>query len=185
MTKPASLVTTCATRQCWYDVFVHTPTGTRTSCTPAARYRYGETIANKRGVILSTDAGVSGTDMTFDGTDALHPNGLHPDQHDIVTDPNNPFQFFEANDGGVMRSSGRFVDRSAWCDDPRRGLSGAAARPGASRCCRGSRTGSTGSTRPLDTAVHEPVGQPAQQQMLQGGTQDNGTWENKGKPTSG
>ena len=44
--------------------------------------------------------------MTFDGTDPVHPNGLHPDQHDIVTNPHNPFQFFEANDGGVMRSSG-------------------------------------------------------------------------------
>ena len=72
-------------------------------------------------MVLSTDAGVSGTDMTFDGTDELHPNGLHPDQHDIVTNPRNPFQFFETNDGGVMRSSGTFVDRSAWCDDPQRG----------------------------------------------------------------
>ena len=44
--------------------------------------------------------------MTFDGTDMLHPNGLHPDQHSLVTNPDNPFQFFETNDGGVMRSSG-------------------------------------------------------------------------------
>ena len=57
--------------------------------------------------------------MTFDGTDSLHPNGLHPDQHDLVTNPNNPFQFFETNDGGVMRSSGELrqplvvVQRSA------------------------------------------------------------------------
>ena len=78
-------------------------------------------------MVLSTDAGVSGTDMTFDGTDPLHPNGLHPDQHDLVTNPRNPFQFFEANDGGVMRSSGQFVDRSSWCDDPNRGLTGRAA----------------------------------------------------------
>ncbi len=90
-------------------------------------YSYGETIANKRAVVLSTDAGVSGTDMTFDGTDPMHPNGLHPDQHDLVTNPNNPFQFFETNDGGVMRSSGEFVDRSSWCDDPNRGLTDAAA----------------------------------------------------------
>ena len=62
--------------------------------------------------------------MTFDGTDPLHPNGLHPDQHAIVTNPNNPLQFYETNDGGVMRSSGELVDRSAWCDDPNRNLSG-------------------------------------------------------------
>ncbi len=92
-------------------------------------------------VILSTDAGVSGTDMTFDGTDPVHPNGLHPDQHDIVTNPNNPYQFFETNDGGVMRSSGKFVDRSSWCDDPSRGLTAGRARPDASRCSRGSRRG--------------------------------------------
>ena len=42
----------------------------------------------------------------MDGTDPLHPNGLHPDQHDLVINPNNPFQFFETNDGGVIRSSG-------------------------------------------------------------------------------
>ena len=61
-------------------------------------YSYGQTVANKRGVVLSTDAGVSATDMTFDGTDSLHPNGLHPDQHALVTNPNNPLQFFESND---------------------------------------------------------------------------------------
>ena len=76
-------------------------------------YVYGETIANKRAVVLSTDAGVTGTDWTFDGTDMLHPNGLHPDQHDLRTTPRNPFQFFETNDGGVMRSSGSFVNRSS------------------------------------------------------------------------
>ena len=69
--------------------------------------------------MLSTDAGVSFTDMTMDATDPIHPNGLHPDQHALVTNPNNPFQFFEADDGGVMRSSGEFADVSAWCDVPR------------------------------------------------------------------
>jgi hypothetical protein len=111
--------------QCWYDSFVYTPKGYPDMVYVGGDYFYGETIANKRGVILSTDGGVSATDMTFDGTDPLHPNGLHPDQHAIVTNPNNPFQFFEAGDGGVMRSSGELVDRSSWCDDPNRGLSGA------------------------------------------------------------
>ena len=85
--------------------------------------------------MLSTDAGVSGTDMTMDGTDIDHPNGLHPDQHALVTNPNNPFQFFETNDGGVMRSSGEFGDVSAWCDDPG-AVSSAGSRPAASSCCR-------------------------------------------------
>ena len=77
---------------------------------------YGERFSNKRGVMLSTDAGVTSTDMTMDATDPLHPNALHPDQHGLVTNPTNPFQFFEANDGGVMRSSGEFADVSSWCD---------------------------------------------------------------------
>jgi hypothetical protein len=169
------------TGQCWYDVFVHTPDGHPDIVYSGGSYSYGENIANKRGVVMSTDAGVSATDMTFDGTDPLHPNGLHPDQHDIVTNPRNPFQFFEANDGGVMRSSGRFVDRSVWCDDPARGLTGAAL----DRCRQmlsripskldGINEGlSTLQFMSLSVSPHDP-------ELLQGGTQDNGTWENKGR----
>jgi hypothetical protein len=165
--------------QCWYDIFVHTPDGHPNMVYAGGSYVYGETIANKRAVVLSTDAGVSGTDMTFDGTDELHPNGLHPDQHDIVTNPNNPYQFFETNDGGVMRSSGGLVDRSSWCDDPRRGLSG----PTLERCRQmlsaipskldGVNDGlSTLQFLSLSVSPHDP-------DLLQGGTQDNGTWENK------
>ncbi|HEU5099321.1 MAG TPA: hypothetical protein VFU22_09895, partial [Roseiflexaceae bacterium] len=61
------------TGQCWYDLFVYTPKGYPDIVYAGGSYSYGETIANKRAVILSTDAGVSGTDMTMDGTDALHP----------------------------------------------------------------------------------------------------------------
>jgi hypothetical protein len=170
--------------QCWYDVFVHTPDGHPDVVYAGGSYSYGETIANKRGVVLSTDAGVTGTDMTFDGTDPLHPNGLHPDQHDIVTNPNNPFQFFETNDGGVMRSSGTFVDRSAWCDDPNRGLKLAKDQ----RRCKqmlsripskldGVNDGlSTLQFMSLSVSPHNP-------DDLQGGTQDNGTWENNNTTT--
>ncbi|MBA2477325.1 MAG: exo-alpha-sialidase [Sporichthyaceae bacterium] len=171
--------------QCWYDIFVTTPDGYPDIVYVGGSYSYDETIANKRAVILSTDAGVSGTDMTFDGTDILHPNGLHPDQHDLVTNPNNPYQFFETNDGGVMRSSGSFVDRSFWCDDPRRNLTDPAEK---ARCeqmlskipskLTGINTGlSTLQFMSLSVSPHEP-------DMLQGGTQDNGTWENKGETTT-
>ena len=163
--------------QCWYDMFVHTPKGHPDIVYAGGDYSYGETIANKRAVILSTDAGVSGTDMTFDGTDELHPNGIHPDQHAIATNPSNPFQFFEAGDGGVVRSSGEFVDRSAWCDDPNRGLSGA----NKARCQQmlsripsrldGINDGlSTLQWIKLKASPHDP-------ELVQGGTQDNGTWE--------
>ena len=168
--------------QCWYDEFVYTPQGYPDIVYAGGDYSYGETVANKRGVILSTDAGVSGTDMTFDGTDMLHPNGLHPDQHAIVTVPGNPFQFIEANDGGVMRSSGEFVDRSSWCDDPNRGLSGASlgrCRQMLSRIPSELKSLNKG----LSTLQFQSLSvSPHNANVLQGGTQDNGTWESDGNP---
>jgi len=170
--------------QCWYDVFVHTPEGHPDMVYAGGSYAYGETIANKRAVVLSTDAGATGTDMTFDGTDPLHPNGLHPDQHDLVTNPNNPFQFFEANDGGVMRSSGRFVDRSAWCDDPNRGLDTEAKL---TRCRQMlSRIPSKLDSVNAGLATLQFMSlsvSPHDHRQLQGGTQDNGTWENRDQVT--
>jgi hypothetical protein len=171
--------------QCWYDSFVYTPKGHPDIVYAGGDYAYGETIANKRGVILSTDAGVSGTDMTFDGTDPLHPNGLHPDQHDIVTNPGNPFQFFETNDGGAMRSSGTFVNRSSWCTSPPdRRLNG----PERERCEQMlSRIPSKldGINDGLSTLQWIKVkASPHDPQLLQGGTQDNGTWETPGDPVT-
>jgi hypothetical protein len=181
--QPGFATFNLCTGQCWYDAFVYTPKGYPDMVYAGGSYSYGETIANKRGVILSTDAGVSGTDMTYDGTDPLHPNGLHPDQHDIVTNPNNPFQFFETNDGGVMRSSGQLVDRSSWCTSPpNRGLNAAQT----ARCqqmlsaipskLEGINDGlSTLQWIKVTASPHNP-------QLLQGGTQDNGTWETPGNP---
>jgi hypothetical protein len=168
--------------QCWYDEFVHTPAGHPDMVYVGGSYSYGQTIANKRGVVMSTDAGVSGTDMTFDGTDILHPNGLHPDQHDLVTNPNNPFQFFETNDGGIMRSSGDLVNRSTWCDDPRRGLSGAEL----TRCRQmlsAIPSELTSMNKGLNTLQFMSLSvSPRNSKTLQGGTQDNGTWETGGNP---
>jgi hypothetical protein len=169
--------------QCWYDSFVYTPAGHPDVVYVGGDYFYGETVANKRGVVLSTDGGVSATDMTFDGTDMLHPNGLHPDQHSLVTIPGRPFQFIETNDGGVMRSSGEFVDRSAWCDDPNRGLSGARL----DRCRQMlSRIPSEleGLNHGLSTLQFQSFSvSPHNVNIIQGGTQDNGTWETGGNPT--
>jgi hypothetical protein len=168
--------------QCWYDSYVYTPKGFPDIVYVAGDYTYGETIANKRAVVLSTDGGVSATDMTFDGTDQLHPNGLHPDQHSIITLPGRPFQFIETNDGGVMRSSGDFVDRSSWCDDPNRGLSGATL----TRCRQMlSRIPSelTSLNKGLSTLQFQSFSvSPHNSKLVQGGTQDNGTWQTNGNP---
>ena len=67
--RPASAGTTCSsTRPKGYPDMVYA----------GGSYSYGETIANKRGVVLSTDAGVSGTDMTMDGTDPSTRTGCTP-----------------------------------------------------------------------------------------------------------
>jgi hypothetical protein len=169
--------------QCWYDSFVYTPKGFPDIVYVGGDYFYGETVANKRGVVLSTDAGVSATDMTFDGTDPLHPNGLHPDQHSLVTIPGHPFLFIETNDGGVMRSSGDFVDRSSWCDDPNRGLSGdrlARCRQMLSRIP----SKLQGLNKGLSTLQFQSFSvSPHNVNVVQGGTQDNGTWETGGNTT--
>jgi hypothetical protein len=169
------------TGQCWYDVFIHTPEGHPDMVYAGGSYSYDELIANHRGVVLSTDAGATATDMTFDGTDQLHPNGLHPDQHDIAVNPNNPFQFFETNDGGVMRSNGAFVNRSAWCEDPNRGLTGVQRN----RCRQMlSRIPDRlqGLNEGLNTLQFMSLSvSPHDSRELQGGTQDNGTWENFGQ----
>jgi hypothetical protein len=172
------------TGQCWYDNFVYTPAGHPDIVYVGGSYSYGEQFSNKRGVVLSTDAGATATDMTMDATDELHPNGLHPDQHALVTNPGNPFQFFEVNDGGVMRSSGEFTDVSSWCD-------GRAAIFGLTpvqlaRCQQLlSRvpTELVSLNKGMSTLQFQSLSvSPFNVNVLQGGTQDNGTWETPGNP---
>jgi hypothetical protein len=166
--------------QCWYDQFVYTPEGHPDMVYVGGSYAYGENIANHRAVVLSTDAGVTGTDMTFDGTDQLHPNGLHPDQHNIVTNPNNPFQFIESNDGGVMRSSGVLVDRSSWCEDPNRALNDD-QKARCKQMLSAIPSKLDGINHGLNTLQFLSLSvSPFDSKLLQGGTQDNGTWQNNG-----
>ncbi len=164
--------------QCWYDIFVKTPDGHPDVVYSGGSYSYGETIANKRAVVLSMDAGVSGTDMTFDGTDAEHPNGLHPDQHALATNPGNPLQFFESNDGGVMRSSGQLVDRSAWCDQEWRGLTNPVQLARCKQMLSAIPSKLDSVNKGLTTLQFTQIAvSPHDSKLLTGGTQDNGTWE--------
>ena len=112
----------------------------------------------------------------------MHPNALHPDQHVLVTNPSNPYQFFEGNDGGVMRSTGQLADVSSWCAS--RGLS-------PTRLARCQQMLSkvptllTSLNKGLTTLQFQSLSvSPFNSNELQGGTQDNGTWENYGSPTS-
>jgi hypothetical protein len=172
------------TGQCWYDNFVYSPPGHPDVVYLGGSYQYDEDgttlpyVANHRAVLRSTDAGMHFTDMTMDATDVDHPNGMHPDQHRLVTNPANPGQFYEASDGGIIRNVGGFVDKSSDCDS--RDL----AEPYLSRCHEllsaiPARLESM--NRGLGTLQFQSLSvSPFDDGELQGGTQDNGTWENFG-----
>ena len=113
------------TGQCWYDNYVVSPAGNPDIVYVGGSYQYGEFgfTSNSRGTLLSTDAGVTFTDESWDASSDTTPNGLHPDHHALVVSDSNPFLFFDGSDGGLVRSSGDFKDQSAVC--AARGLTGA------------------------------------------------------------
>jgi len=171
------------TGQCWYDNLVVTPAGYPDIVYVGGSYQYSGSAyrtSNGRALVLSTDGGVSWTDMTKDASSRYFPTGLHPDHHALVVSPNNPYLFFNGSDGGVFRSSGEFSDESVRCNG--RGLT----EPGLSRC------------RQLLSRVPTKVVSlndglatlqfyslsvdPSNANNIQGGTQDNGTFESAGSP---
>jgi hypothetical protein len=170
------------TGQCWYDNVVFTPPGHPDVVYLLGSYLYAETggISNGRGVLLSTDAGTSFTDESMDATDPVHPNGVHPDQHAIVVNPANPYQFWEGSDGGVIRSSGQFADMSAQCG------SRSLEQPALGRCQQLlSRVPTTlaGVNKGLPTLQFQSLSvSPFNANIVQGGTQDNGTFQTTGSP---
>jgi hypothetical protein len=178
------------TSQCTYDNYVYTPAGHPDTVYLLGSYTYPETaggrnLSNGRAVVLSTDAGVSWNDMTMDGTARVNPNGLHPDEHIIVTNPNNPFQFFQGGDGGVVRTTGEFVDASATCEG--RTLGGVPLTPVQLARCKQllSRVPALieSLNKGLSTLQFQSLSvSPLNPNVLQGGTQDNGTWGTDGNP---
>jgi hypothetical protein len=113
------------------------------------------------------------------------PNGIHPDQHEIVINPGNPTQIFEASDGGVIRTSGSFADISSQCTEPGRNGGGPIAATDLPACQRllsrvpnelahiDKKLGST--LQFINVAIN-----PFNANEVMGGTQDNGTWSNIG-----
>jgi hypothetical protein len=162
-------------------------------------------ISNTRGILFSNTAGDvdpafgnrTFTDMTWDATNnpaswCAYPgistcdvaeDAGHPDQHEIVVNPSNPNQFFEASDGGMLRSNGGLTNLSRACDfraQPNAGIPGLSGN--ALTTCRRllSRVPTTldhpnkglGSTLQFINVAANPTN-PCQ---MIGGTQDNGTW---------
>src|SRR5438874_1765671 len=175
------------TGQCWYDQRIVSPAGYPDMVYVLGSYTYGEDhrLSNARAVLLSTDGGNTFTDETDAallpngtlGTDASHV-GLHPDQHAFAVNPNNPNQYFEGSDGGLMRSDGTFTDISSRCGG--RGLSGASL----ARCQQllsRAPTSYTSLNNGLQTLQFQSLSvNPANAKDVQGGTQDNGTFETTG-----
>jgi hypothetical protein len=131
------------TGQCWYDIDIVTPKDPATSPVGEVTYYpdvvyllgsysypellrfFGSGASNGRGLVMSKTAAepdptarnATFTDMTMDSTPEDQPDQLHPDHHELVTMPGNPFLFFSGSDGGIVRSDGTFDDNSDECAD--------------------------------------------------------------------
>ena len=176
--------------QCNYDSYVYVPRKADGSAhDPNTVYLLGDNeyneaalgASNGRAVLLSTDAGVSFTDMTYDAADNLQPHGIHPDQHSIVTHPGNWARFVETGDGGVVRSNGNFVDDSADCPSVVVPSSNPATTAARLALCRAvtkripERIESV--NKGLNTLhFYQVAFNPNRPGELAGGAQDNGSW---------
>jgi hypothetical protein len=180
------------TGQCWYDNVVYTPPGKPDVVYLGGSYSYGSYgfTTNGRAFIRSANAGASFTDMTWDSTtnptppgsccqpNPVAPNGQHPDSHAIVEIPGTDSAIF-GTDGGLMRSDGVFVDISSQCTTYR-GLTGsdlALCQQLLSAVPRHLHNLNKG----LSTLQFQSLSVAADNHRhLQGGTQDNGTFETYG-----
>ena len=175
----AQVVNYC-TGQCWYDNVVYTPPGAPDVVYLGGSFSYDQLHAqsNGRAWLLSTNGGATWSDLTQDG-DPNRAEGMHPDQHAIVTVPGNPLQFITGSDGGVVRSDGKFADISYKCD--RRGLNAADTAFCKSLLNRVANQ-LVNMNNGLSTLQFQSLSASAQrpQNLLQGGTQDNGTFQYNG-----
>ncbi|MDQ5820752.1 MAG: hypothetical protein M3540_04855 [Actinomycetota bacterium] len=192
--------------QCSYDNYVFVPAGNfpDSGANPDIVYLVGDNEYNEnnwgplspryqggnfgrgngRGIALSTNGGVSFTDMTDDTSDNFYPFELHPDHHALTVNPGDWKQFIEVGDGGVVRSNGVFVDDSADCVQPK-GYTGtrltfcqmmlAMVPERLESMNKGLRTLHF---YQIDYSPHDPS-------TIIGGTQDNGSWERGDTPESG
>jgi hypothetical protein len=134
---------------------------------------------------FTTDvSGGNFTDLTWDDTPGAQPDQTHPDQHAIAFASDNPFVYFEGSDGGVILSDGQFDNASGDCvkyhvNDPdtlvhcQRVLS----RVPHQLYDTLNKGLSTLQFQSLSLNPNRP------QEDVQGGTQDNGTFDWDGQPT--
>jgi hypothetical protein len=187
---PNQTIGYCRT-QCWYDNVVYSPPGKPDVVYLGGAYDY-ENYGfrnNGRAFIRSSDAGVTFTDMTWDATtnptppgsccqpNPIAPNGQHPDSHAIVEIPGTDSAIF-GGDGGLTRSRGTFADISSQCAS--RPLSGADLAT-CQQLLSAVPTFLYSLNKQLSTLQFQSLSVAADNpKHLQGGTQDNGTWETYG-----
>ncbi|HEU6444618.1 MAG TPA: hypothetical protein VFL61_06125 [Gaiellaceae bacterium] len=82
----------------------------------------GADKSNGRNIVLSRNAGELFTDISGEAKDPFEAN--HPDVQILAFHPKNPNILFIGSDGGLVRTSGRYVDDSSDCSEPDRNLSG-------------------------------------------------------------
>jgi hypothetical protein len=177
--------------QCWYDNVVFSPPGKPDVIYLGGAYSYATYGGrnNGRAFIRSTNAGDTFTDMTWDATtnptppgtccqpNAVAPNGMHPDSHAIVEIPGTDSAIF-GSDGGLVRSSGAFSDISSQCTA--RGLTGANLAT-CQQLLSSVPTFLYNLNKKLSTLQFQSLSVAADDpKHLQGGTQDNGTFETTG-----
>jgi hypothetical protein len=173
------------TLQCVYDLGVVSPKGQPDTVYVYGSYVYAEAglRSNARGLIKSTTAGEpdpsnanrAWADLTYDShRPAL---GMHPDQHVLVFDPDNPNIYFEGSDGGVIRNDGTFSDATSQCQERvDAGLIGAASFQSCMNLLWAVPTTIYSLNDGLDTLQFTSFSASPSGNQLQGGTQDNGTW---------
>lgn len=181
--------------QCWYDNVVYSPPGKPDVVYLGGSYDYNNYgfPNNGRAFLRSSDAGVTFTDMTWDATTnpttpgsyasiypgtGISPNGMHPDSHAIVEIPGTNSAIF-GSDGGLVRSSGAFSDISAQCSSPR-GLSGTPLAT-CQQLLSAVPSHIFSLNKGLSTLQFQSLSVAADNSKhVQGGTQDNGTFETYG-----
>jgi hypothetical protein len=166
------------TAQCWYDNVVYSPPGAPDVVYLGGSYSYGQQHlqSNGRAVLQSIDGGSTFTDMTLDSDGS---GWLHPDQHALVTVPDEPLQWIAGDDGGIVRATGDYVDASSQCDS--RGLNAADTAFCKSMLSRIPKE-TVNLNKGLSTLQFQSfsIDPSHPQNSLQGGTQDNGTFEYTG-----
>jgi hypothetical protein len=178
--------------QCSYDNYVYAPANNgAVGASPDIVYLSGSNQYNEnntgtgrsngRAVLLSTDGGVTFTDMTEDDSSSVYPGALHPDHHALVVNPLNWQQFFDFGDGGVVRSNGVFVDDSGDCTTAPHSFTIASRVAFCKQVLSRVPQRLTAINRGLRTLhFYELEYDKKNPERIAGGTQDNGSWETLG-----